>query len=474
MCEHCSMANGVCDHALAAGGSGPSGPSGSPATGAKWGGAELRSAGGVITWSLGAPGVDISAFTGGGPSRDFEAFFPFDIAEIVSDAFAAWSEVADIEFIQVADDGARSGLGATGDIRLFLGRIDAGGGFIGFAHPPNSGRPIGGDILISELQSLRTRLTAEGDPFFLYNLLVHEIGHALGLGHSPLEQSVMFPRLIQGPGRAELDTSDIGQIRQVYGAQDAAPLIYAMPPGLADIDVLDAPEPLTVIGTAFANRISGTAGADRIEGRGGDDTLEGGAGPDRLEGGAGADRLMGGEGLDVAVVSGTYAPGRVTIGATVRVDGPAGDALTGVERIVFDDGILAVDIPGSELGEIARLYQAAFGRLADAGVLFWQERRADGASLLEIAGSFSDSVEFADRFGADPSDDDYVDALFANILDRDADPAGRIFWLDALSAGTSRAEMLLAFSDAAETRELTARDLEGGLFFDDGLASAFL
>jgi len=54
----------------------------------------------------------------------------------------------------------------------------------------------------------------------------------------------------------------------------------------------------TILGNELANTLRGGRGNDVLKGRGGDDTLHGGAGNDILMGGSGKDRLYGGDGND--------------------------------------------------------------------------------------------------------------------------------------------------------------------------------
>ncbi|MEO1599381.1 MAG: DUF4214 domain-containing protein [Pseudomonadota bacterium] len=477
MCGICSMARGCCDFtpeplAVMAGDTPPVASDfevgdlidgfGYFLIGRKWGGPELATPGGVVTWSIAEAGADITDFTAFSTTSDPEDFYADDVEPLLREAFAIWSAAADIEFIQVEGSDAGSLEGPVGNIRILHGTPE-NYNRIGVAYFPNPS-PTGGNVVMSDFAALRT------SPELYLDLALHEIGHALGLGHINNEQSIMFPGRLRG--QDELFASDVTILQRLYGAQDApadAPLTYVLPESEQDLTLEYTPAPLTLVGNTQDNRLEGAAGADRIEGHAGADHLLGGAGADhllggaghdRLEGGAGADSLVGGAGLDTAVVAGAYSPARVEMGSEGTI--AAGDSLTGIERIAFDDGILALPVAG--LGSVARLYTAAFGRDPDGGVLFWQERLADGATLAAIAQSFADSVEFAERFGA-PDDAGFVDALYGNILGRPGDPEGQAFWEGALAGGTTRAEMLLAFAEAPETR--AGLDLSDGLFLSD-------
>ncbi|MEM9147383.1 MAG: DUF4214 domain-containing protein [Pseudomonadota bacterium] len=430
--------------------------------GRKWGSEALASPGGVVTWSIAEAGADITDFRAFDTTFDPADFYAFDVEPLLREAFAIYSAATDIEFIQVEGSDAGSLEGPVGNIRLLHGSPSTYER-IGVAYFPNP-TPTGGNVVLSDYPQLRN------SPDLYLDLALHEIGHALGLGHTTNPNSIMFPARLAG--QTVLNGTDVTILQRLYGPQDEpadTPLVYALPESEQDLTLEYAPAPLTMVGNAQANRLAGANQADRIEGREGDDHLIGGGGADhllggpgtdRLVGGAGADRLDGGAGLDVAEIAGAYAAARVAIGTTVEIAGAGEDSLTGIEWVAFEDGVLA--LPGAGLGSIARLYTAAFGREADAGVLFWQTRLSDGASLTEIAASFADSIEFAERFGT-PDGAGFVDALYANILGRPGDPAGEAFWLAVLESGTPRSDMLLAFADAPETREGT--DLSQGLFF---------
>lgn len=210
------------------------------------------------------------------------------------------------------------------------------------------------------------------------------------------------------------------------------------------------------IGGDAADRLIGNDGDNRLEGRGGNDFLDGGAGSDTLVGGAGDDRLEGGDGLDFALFAGPVAAYTVQAGALgTTVSGPEGtDLLSGIERLVFDDLALALDLDGAA-GAAYRLYRAAFGREPDLpGLGYWIDAFDGGAAPLDIAAGFLGSGEFALRHGAAPDDDAYLRALYQQVLGRDPDTKGQDYWLPLLETGlTTRAQMLVDFADSVENRE---------------------
>lgn len=259
--------------------------------GTKWGGGPLGTPGGVVTWSIASGGLGIERFrVPGTTSVDPESFLTIDFEEIIREAFADWSAVADIEFLQVADVDAAAGssLAETPEIRIFFGTI--GASFDGFAFfPPPNGGAIAGDVLFDNIDRYNT------DTGYFKGLVLHEIGHALGLDHVDIV-AIMNPDIVV----QELQQDDIDGIRQVYGPQDDGPPVYDLPSGARGIRILEALDDLVVNGNAEANDITGSAATETLNGGEGRDTLSGGGGGgDRLNGGGGDDLLIGDEGADI-------------------------------------------------------------------------------------------------------------------------------------------------------------------------------
>ncbi|MFS2138129.1 DUF4214 domain-containing protein [Duganella sp. Dugasp56] len=181
----------------------------------------------------------------------------------------------------------------------------------------------------------------------------------------------------------------------------------------------------------------------------------GGAGADLLTGAAGNELIAGGAGLDVLKLSGARANYQVAAnGSAVTVVDTLGnggtDTLIGVERVQFDDVSLALDVNGTA-GQVYRLFGAMFNRVPGLpGMGFWMDALDHGASIVSIAAGFTGSAEFATRYGANATDETFVTALYNNVLHRDPLPGGFKFWTDALHAGTSRAEVLVGFSESPE------------------------
>ncbi len=108
--------------------------------------------------------------------------------------------------------------------------------------------------------------------------------------------------------------------------------------------------------------------------------------------------------------------------------------------------------------QVARVYDTAFGRDADpAGFSSFTQAVVNGTTLQQVALSFLASPEFANRYGASPSNQALVDGLYRNTLQRAPDAAGKTLYVRALAAGLSRADLLVSFSDSQEHINLVAQ-----------------
>ena len=125
-----------------------------------------------------------------------------------------WSSVANLTFVQVADDGNPfNGPTSSGDIRIGLAFDGPGGTLAHGFYPPNNGNTAAGDIHfdIAELW----KIGFGGGGFDIVQVLAHELGHALGLNHTNVANSLMNPfysEAFYGP-----QTDDIAGMQFIYG-----------------------------------------------------------------------------------------------------------------------------------------------------------------------------------------------------------------------------------------------------------------
>lgn len=139
--------------------------------------------------------------------------------------------------------------------------------------------------------------------------------------------------------------------------------------------------------------------------------------------------------------------------------GETSDVLSGQggDDFLAGDGLLAAYSPEAS-AQVYRLYQATLGREPDtAGHQRWTEEIAfNGSDVVDVAQGFVGSPEFLARFGG-LDDLDFVELLYDNVLGRAADAGGLARWAGDLASGTTRAEVVLGFSDSAEFTNTTAQ-----------------
>ena len=257
-----------------------------------------------------------------------------------------------------------------------------------------------------------------------------------------------------GPGPAYNDTQ-VDIRAQIW---DGRPQVIAGPDGGATL--VGRPTGMT-----FAN--------DVINGGTGNDTIYGLSGHDTLSGGRGNDALFGAEGTDIAKFTGTRAQYQIVpMGAgqevrdlTTNRDGT--DTLADIERLQFSDGILAFDTAGLA-GQVYRLYQAAFARTPDTVGLSHNIRLVDGGlTLQQMSSAFIGSAEFQQRYGTNVTDAAYINALYRNVLGRDADPTGLEGWQARLNDGSwTRTTLLIGFSESPENINLIAPQIANGIWMN--------
>lgn len=197
---------------------------------------------GSATWSVMGPGfTDVSGFDGGHvgatvaiTSLGVTGWVLADYLAMFDAAFDVWEAVSGFTSLgMVADGGVNAGAsqatgGHLGDIRFAAWDI-ATAGVLAHAFQPGTeaifgaGGTIAGDThfdLSFNWEDDPTDTNADSD-FDLFTVALHEIGHALGLGHSAVVGSVMEP--FYGGARRSLHADDIAGIRAIYGPRAVVP-----------------------------------------------------------------------------------------------------------------------------------------------------------------------------------------------------------------------------------------------------------
>ena len=115
---------------------------------------------------------------------------------------------------------------------------------------------------------------------------------------------------------------------------------------------------------------------------------------------------------------------------------------------------------------VARLYLATFERNPDEGGLAsWLDLLGSGTSKVQMAESFAASAEFQATYGA-LDNGGFVDLMYVNVLDRQADAGGRATWTDALDSGSlTRGAVLDGFAQSGEFIARTEARFDDGIVF---------
>ncbi|MEZ5204988.1 MAG: DUF4214 domain-containing protein [Acidimicrobiales bacterium] len=106
---------------------------------------------------------------------------------------------------------------------------------------------------------------------------------------------------------------------------------------------------------------------------------------------------------------------------------------------------------------LVRLYLAFFKRPPDPdGFAYWQRQLDAGKGLINAARKFADSSEFKRTYGS-LTNSQFIDLVYANVLDRAPDPTGKAWWLTRLDNGTkNRGDVMINFSESTENQRKRA------------------
>lgn len=163
-----------------------------PTTPGKWGDPTIGT-GATITWSIMPDSTDCSAESVGLVCSALDTFMPTDWKAEIENAFSAWSAVADLTFVEVPDGGeAFNSAGSSGDIRLGGHTFDGEGGTLAHGYyPPVNGDTAAGDLHFDTDETWKIGFGGTG--FDIFQVAAHEIGHAIGLDHTGVTNSLMNP-----------------------------------------------------------------------------------------------------------------------------------------------------------------------------------------------------------------------------------------------------------------------------------------
>ena len=358
-------------------------------TGYKWGEPVYGRPSGTITY-----GFDPSFFSdlriGSGSIGEFEVAAEF--------ALETWEAVADIDF-QPAP------AGTTPDLTFTMGFL--AGSTIGQALTSfiemGAVDEVTSSVVTLDSGEVWSPFGEVGLNF--YNVVLHEVGHSLGLDHPDDPTQVMYA-FYNSDETLSLGTGDIAGIRLIYGT--ARETVF----GTLSNDVIDrslfgiAEEIFAlagddiVFGTQADDEISGGSGNDRVSGEDGadliadmigDGVLQGGLGDDRIFAGIGNSTLSGDAGNDVLVGGTGNDALRGGAGNDLVQGDPAGVRVFGNDRL---DGGTGDDLLMGGGGADVFVFRAAGGRDTIAAFdVNWR----DPASTAAFGRDFTpglDTIEF--------------------------------------------------------------------------------
>jgi Matrixin len=201
----------------------------------KWGPAAFGT-GATVTYSFMPTGTSCASEVAGCTITSLSSFMPAGFTASITSAFSAWSAVANISFVLVPDDGAaEGGATASGDIRIGGHTFD---GPLGLqAHtffPPVNGGTFAGDIHLDTAEIWKIGFGGPG--FDIFTLVAHEIGHAIGLGHTAVPGSLMNPFYTEAFSGPQAD--DIAGAVFIYGPPRVAAIPEPAPLSLLMLGLL--------------------------------------------------------------------------------------------------------------------------------------------------------------------------------------------------------------------------------------------
>lgn len=205
--------------------------------------------------------------------------------------------------------------------------------------------------------------------------------------------------------------------------------------------------------------------------------MDGGSGNDTFLAVLGSAQINGHDGVDTIIYDGIRSAFAVSRnGHDLLVTKPGGtvDSLASIERVEFHDGALVFET-SSNADFTYRMYTAAYFRTPDeAGFLYWTKVMdrpdigGDGdlsyGDKLVLAREFLRAPEFSAIYGANASDETYIEKMYSNVLGRSFDQQGRDYWLGRMGDGAGRDEILTVFVDCAENLLNTAGDRDVGFW----------
>ncbi|WP_108813643.1 matrixin family metalloprotease [Loktanella sp. Alg231-35] len=309
-------------------------PSPSRTLNLKWNNDTRGAPSGEITWSMNLAGLSIVA------GADIE-----DYRQATFDALATWAAVAGLTF---RFTGSATGSDIDINVEPLTNSTIGVARYSYFAGDFNgNGIEQFSEVDVSMDQRETWIANGNGGGFTFFQVMLHEIGHALGLDHFNVADSIM--NATANNGSRTLGDDDIAGIQNLYGERqwsNAGEDVNFEFVGVGQTANARGGND-TLSGTALRDVFYGGAGNDDLLGQGGNDFLLDTRGDNDLFGGSGNDTIVGGTG----VLDGRGEAGNDTLiggigndvldggaGNDVLRGDPSGSFISGNDRLIAGSG----------------------------------------------------------------------------------------------------------------------------------------
>ncbi len=340
-----------------------------------------------------------------------------EVRRAVQTALGLWSAVTGLQFQEVAaapDIRIRFELGNHGDGSPF----DGAGNVLAHAfYPPPNGGGLAGDAHFDDAETWTVTIPPASGSFDLVTVAAHEFGHSLGLAHSAVGGSLMFPTY-SGPHRF-LSADDVSGIQSLYGTNDEPAWISALYADLLGRDPdkagLDSWVAARLAGASLESVVTGFLNSSEYCGN---------------------------------LATSFYAtflgrapdPGGLQSWASQLA---AGTARQDVQLGFLDSAEYKGANPVPDQF-VESLYQRLLGRASDpTGKQGWIDALAAGAATADIIRGFLFSQEYCTQRVSD---------LYESLLGRAPEPAGIAGWVGQLTGGVSFQSIQVGFLASPEYR----------------------
>jgi hypothetical protein len=135
--------------------------------------------------------------------------------------------------------------------------------------------------------------------------------------------------------------------------------------------------------------------------------------------------------------------------------------------------VSTIYVGSSSQDQVVELYYAALGRKPSGAELdYYSTMLASGVSVTQIATDFLASPEFASLYGSNPSNAQYVTALYQNVLHRAPSASEVAYYTNVLTSSESRLQVLFNFINSPENQQNLASQLIAPGAIDTDTASS--